>query len=290
MTLFAVLLMQQFFRRETDLHFHEINPRKYSQVHTSQNTTRPERRGNPHGFDLPDPKQLACRIDTGHTRNCWYDIATITGLDRGLYKSEKTGVYEGDPIRLTIVMGDREQISISQIINQKSGQLSGFAKGTRLRLKYPTDGLTFRGTVISSFSTPLRESTLRNDPTLYKAVADAIKTKPNRRVLKPESWHHWVIIGRPRPRILKASVNGPYVTPGHLLTQTALWWESMVENVKDILKPIAERAWQVNVSDSELTQITNLVRSCQDVLGETEAFKEGMIAILASPAFLLVNE
>ena len=131
----------------------------------------------------------------------------------------------------------------------------------------------------------------QNDPTLYKEVADAIQTKPNRRVLKPESWHHWVDYWQgPRPRILKASVNGPYYDSWPPARQTALLGGNpRVENVKDILKPIAERAWRRNVSDSELTQITNLVRSCQDVLGETEAFKEGMIAILASPAFLLVN-
>lgn len=278
-----------------DLHFYEISPSEILSAHTSQNTTRPERRGDPNGFDFLDPKQLAyfesipVIPETG-----WYDIAIdCIGLDRGLYKSEKTGVYEGDPIRLTIVMGDREQtfdLSDDQITEIRTTQW--LAKGTRLRLKYPTDGLTFRGNGNFKFQYAIAgEYIKQNDPTLYKEVADAIKTKPNRRVLKPESWHHWVDYWQgPRPRVLKASVNGPYYDSWPPARQTALLGGNpRVENVKDILKPIAERAWRRNVSDSELTQITNLVRSCQDDLGETEAFKEGIIAILASPAFLLVN-
>ena len=62
----------------------------------------------------------------------WYDIAIdCIGLDRGLYKSEKTGVYEGDPIRLTIVMGDREQtfdLSDDQITEIRTTRW--LAKGT----------------------------------------------------------------------------------------------------------------------------------------------------------------
>ena len=79
--------------------------------HTSQNTTRPERRGRREGFDFLDPKQLAYLEGfrtvpaTGH-----YKITVrATGLDRRTYIAEKTGVHHGDPIRITALMGDRSR-------------------------------------------------------------------------------------------------------------------------------------------------------------------------------------
>ena len=62
-----------------------------------------------------------------------------------------------------------------------------------------------------------------------------------------------------------------------------------VQNAIAILKPIAERAWRREVQDAELSQIVQLVQSKVAELGDIEALKEGIVAILASPAFLILN-
>ena len=56
-----------------------------------------------------------------------------------------------------------------------------------------------------------------------------------------------------------------------------------------MLQPIAERAWRRQPRAGELDPIVELVQSKAKDLGNIEALKEGIVSILVSPQFLLLN-
>lgn len=273
----------------------EIAPTQIFAAHTKQNTKRPDRQGKPDGFDFLDPKQLAyfkpfkTVPETG-----WYKITIkCVAMDRGRYDSEKTGIYDADPIRLSVLMGDRQKtfdVSDDQPMTIELKQW--LAKGTRLRLRYPTDGLTLRGNGNFKFQNAIAGEYIKeHDPELYRKVAAAIVHKPGRRVLKPSSWHHWVDYWQgPRPRILGATVEGPFYETWPPARQRRLLGENpKAEDAEKILMPIAERAFRRRVRDGELDRIVQLVRNRKRDLGDVEALKEGIVAILTSPPFLVLN-
>ncbi len=274
---------------------YEIESTEILSAHTSQNIKRPERRGKTEGFDFLDPRELAYFENFPVVQKTgWYRISIhCTGLDRGYYDAEKTGIYDDDPIQLTILMGNRERtydLPDEEVIELELTEW--LAAGTRLRLRYPTDGLTLRSNGNFKFQYAIAgEHIKEHDPVLYDKVASSIVTRPGRRVLKPESWHHWVDYWRgPRPRIVSAAVEGPFFHSWPPQRQVSLLGEDpSVEKAASILKPIAERAWRREVHDEDLVHIVRLVQSKQSDLGDVGALKEGIIAILASPSFLLLN-
>jgi len=272
---------------------YEVGPTQILSAHTSQNIKRPERRGRSSGFEFLDPKQLAyfgpfkTVPETG-----WYRISIrCTALDRGHYPSTETGVHDADPIRLIVQFGNRHREFELPDDKVKVIELREWlARGTRLRLRYPTDGLTLRGNGNFKFQNAIAGEYLKkHDPDLYQRVADAIVTKPGRRVLRPESWHHWVNYWRgPRPLVLGATIQGPFYDSWPPQRHAALLPELKPgDTVEDLLKPIATRAWRRTLKDGELDHIVKLIESNEEKIGKTEAFKEGLIAILASRDFLL---
>jgi len=274
---------------------YEISSTQIFAAHTSQNTKRRERQGTAEGFDFLDPKQLAyfkpfpVVPETG-----WYTISIrCTGLDRGLYAAEKTGIYGADPIRLTVQMGDRERtfdLPDEQVVDIELTEW--LAKGTRLRLQYPTDGLTLRSNGNFKFQNAIAGEYIKeHNPALYEKVVAGITRKPGRRKLPPQSWHHWVDYWRgPRPRIYGATIEGPFYKTWPPQRQTALLGDHpTADQAETILHPIAERAWRREVASEDLTQIVQLVRTKQQELGDVAALKEGLVTILASPSFLLLN-
>ncbi|MEW4488163.1 DUF1592 domain-containing protein [Thalassoglobus sp. JC818] len=274
---------------------YQINSREILSAHTSQNVKRPERRGKRDGFEFLDPKELAYfeKFPVVPTTG-WYKISIrCTGLDRGYYEAEKTGIYDDDPIRLTVAMGNRERtydLPDNEVVEIELTEW--LAAGTRLRFRYPTDGLTLRSNGNFKFQNAIAGEYIKeHDPELYQQVADSIVTKPGRRILKPESWHHWVEYWRgPRPRIDSATVEGPLFNSWPPRRQVALIGDNpKAEDAASILQPIAERAWRREVRNGELAPFVQLVQSKRQSLGDVEALKEGIIAILASPPFLLLN-
>ena len=264
-------------------------------AHTSQNITRPERFGKKAGFDFLDPRKLTyfqnfkTVPDTG-----WYRIKIrCTGLDRGRYDSAETGIYDNDPIRMKVILGNREQVfELPDNEVMEIDLKEWVAGGSRLRLHYPTDGLKQRGNGNFKFQNAITGYYLKeHDPETYKKVVDAIKPTRSGRVRKPEDWHNWPDYWMgPRPRVYSAEIEGPFFDSWPPKRQVALIGENpKASNALEILKPIAERAWRRNVDDGELGQIVQLVQSKSDQLGDVEALKEGIVAILSSPPFLLLN-
>ncbi|MFL2943455.1 MAG: DUF1588 domain-containing protein [Limisphaerales bacterium] len=274
----------------------EVPPTAIRSEHTSQNTTRPERRGRREGFDFLDPKQLAYLegFRTVPTTGHYKITVRATGLDRRTYTAEKTGVHHGDPIRITARMGDRSRTFDLPDNQPRNIVLNEWlAVGTRFRLRYPTDGLTLRGNGNFKFQYAIGgEHIKETDPKLWLEIAQGPKSRRNtgeRR--RPESWHNWVDHWQgPRPRLLSATVEGPFYESWPPKRQVALLGKNpLAKNAAAILRPIAERAWRRPVRDGELKSIVSLVQAKAAKLGDVEALKEGLVAVLVSPAFLLLN-
>ena len=274
---------------------YQVHSTEIIAAHASQNTTRPERYGRPEGFDFLDPQKPAY-FESFKTapQTGWYKITIrCTGKDRGRYDSQETGIYDGDPIRLSVRLGDRQRVFELPDDEVLEIQLKEWiAAGSRLRLHYPTDGLRLRGNGNFKFQNAITGQYLKeHDPPLYAKVVAAIKPKSGRRVRGPASWHHWVDYWMgPRPRVFSAAVEGPIYESWPPKRQVALIGRHpQVKNAEAILQPIARRAWRREVRADELDPIVRLVQSKAEQLGDIEAFKEGIVAILASPPFLLLN-
>jgi len=274
---------------------YEIAPTAIRAKHYKQNTQRRERQGRAEGFDFLDPRQLGyfedleIVPDTGR-----YKITIrVIGKDRGVYDAEDTGVYHGDPILLTARMGDREKTF--ELADERVTEIEldeWLAAGTRFLLEHPTDGLKNRGNGNFKFQYAIGgEHIRRTNPERWRQIVAGIKTKPGRKPKRPESWHHWVDHWRgPRPRILGATIDGPYFDSWPPKRQVALLGQNpTVKNAARILRPIAERAWRRPVRKGELDRILSLVRTKAATMTDIDALKEGIVAILVSPAFLLHN-
>ena len=217
-----------------------------------------------------------------------------TGKDRGVYDANATGIYENDPIRLRVHLGDRIrdfELPDDEVLEIELDEW--LAVGSKLRLSYPTDGLRLRGNGNFKFQYAIAHDYLKeNDPERYRRVLEEIVPRaPKRTAKSPRHWSHWIQDWEgPRPRLFGAEVEGPIYDSWPPRRQVALLGEDpMPENAEAILRPIAERAWRRAVRAGELAPIGNLVRSNTERLGVIGAFKEGIIAILVSPSFLLVN-
>tara|TARA_R110002049_G_scaffold4601_5_gene32112 strand:- start:161827 stop:164289 length:2463 start_codon:yes stop_codon:yes gene_type:complete len=274
---------------------YEIAPTEIISAHTSANITRAERPGLPGGFDFLDPARRAYFKSFKEAPETGFYNITIrcTGKDRGVYDASETGIYADDPIRLSVQLGARERVydlPDEEVIEIKMREW--VAAGSSLRLQYPTDGLRMRGNGNFKFQNAITGEYLKeHDPDRYAKVVAAIKTPKSRRVKSVDSWHHWVDdwMGA-RPRIFNAVVEGPFYETWPPQRQVALIGQHpQAVNAEAILKPIAQRAWRRDVRAGELEPFVHLVQSKSDNIGDVEALKEGIVAILASPPFLLLN-
>ena len=221
-----------------------------------------------------------------------------TGKDRGVYDAAETGIHDGDPIRLRIHLGDRTRDF--DLPDEKPTEIQideWIAAGTRLELSYPTDGLRLRGNGNFKFQFSIAHDHIqKTNPELYAAVLqERLPMAPARTARSPRHWSHWTEQWQgPRPRLFGAEIEGPIYDRWPTRRQAALLGEApQAENAADILLPIAERAWRREVQSSDLDPIVRLVQSkAKDGVepqATIEALREGIVAILASPAFLLIN-
>ncbi|WP_236622006.1 DUF1592 domain-containing protein [Novipirellula maiorica] len=217
-----------------------------------------------------------------------------TGIDRGVYDYEKTGIYVDDPIRLSVHLGDR--VFTYALPDNEVMQIEldeWLAAGTKIQLSYPTDGLRQANNGNFKFQYRYAHDYLKeNDPKQYAKVVASIATKKKRERAKVVShWSNWTDYWQgPRPRVFGADVEGAINDDWPPKRQIALLGENpKAVDAEAILTPIAARAWRREVQPGELDTIIRLVQSRAKRLGDVEAFKEGIVAILVSPSFLLIN-
>lgn len=216
-----------------------------------------------------------------------------TGIDRGIYDSEETGHYEDDPIRIRVHLGDQtrdfdlpdEDVAALEIDEW-------LAEGTRIEISYLTDALRMKGNGNFKFQYRIAHDYLKDhDPKLYQRVVREEVPKARSRSDSPSHWVHWTKYWQgPRPRLFGADIEGPIYETWPPKRQAALLGSKpTAENALAILRPIAGRAWRRDIVDGELDSIVRMVRMRKASVGDVEALKEGIVAVLASPSFLMIN-
>ena len=216
------------------------------------------------------------------------------GIDREVYDPDATGVYHDDPIRMSVHLGARVRtfdLPDNEVMEIELDEW--IAAGTRLELSYPTDGLRMQGNGNFKFQYRIAHDYIKeNDPDRYaRVVEEQLPKAPGRTARNPSHWSHWVGEWEgPRPRVFSAAVEGPFYDSWPPRRQMALLGaDPQIGNAAEILRPIAERAWRRTVHKDELGAIVRLVESRAEQLGEVGALREGIVAILVSPSFLLIN-
>jgi hypothetical protein len=216
-----------------------------------------------------------------------------TGLDRTRYPEERTGRYHDDPIRLRVHLGD--EIRDFDLPDNTSHEIvvdEWLTVGTRIELSYPTDGLKQIGNGNFKFQFRIAHDYLKeHDTELYDYVVREEAPLARFRSDRPDHWVHWVKYWQgPRPRIFNAEVEGPlYESWPSQRQQRLLGNEPTLERAEEILAPIAARAWRRDVTPGELDPIVAMMREVETNEGTLKAFKEGIVAIMVSPSFLLAN-
>lgn len=247
------------------------------------------------GADIRDPgammvlEEFPVVPETG-----WYRIKVRAKvLDRHVYDQERTGIYDDDPIKLRMHLGVRPLDFV--LSEDKVGEFEEtvwLVKGTSVEMSFPTDGLRLIGNGNFKFQNRIAHDYIKeNNPELYQRVLKEEVPKAKYRSEEPAHWVHWVPHWQgPRPWIQSVQIQGPVFKSWPSKRQTALLGDSpSVKDAAKILKPIAQRAWRRPVSEDELAPIVQLVRSQAETLGEVGALKEGIVAIMVSPSFLLIN-
>ena len=275
---------------------YEVTANEMRMTSLSQAARRERANRTPESIDFLDPRlrvyfsNFKIAPATG-----WYRIKIrATGKDRGVYGADDTGIYDGDPIRLAVHLGDRKNV-----FDLPDGEAvdiemrEWIAAGTRLELSYPTDGLRLRGNGNFKFQYSIGHDYInQHNPGLYEAVLKEMLPKaPARTAKNPGHWSHWTEHWQgARPRLFLAEVEGPLYASWPPKRQLDLLGRTpRVQDAAAILRPIAERAWRRQVRNRELDPVVRLVRSRAGEMSDLDAIKEGIVAILASPSFLLMN-
>jgi hypothetical protein len=239
-----------------------------------------------------DPKRLAYLepFKSAPATGLYRITIRCTGKDRGLYDAAQTGIYDDDPIRMSILMGGRERVfelPDEEILEIKLHEW--IAAESLIQFHYPTDGLRLRSNGNFKFQNAITGMHLKqHDHDRYLKIL--ANRKPNHASRAPDAWHNWVDhwMG-PRPRIFSVVVEGPNYETWPPKRQLALIGnDPQIKNAEAILRPIAQRAWRRNVRAGELDDIVRLVKA-NAKFGDVEAIKEGIVAVLSSPPFLLLN-
>lgn len=250
---------------------------------------------NPDSLDFHDmrTRMVFTNFETVPATGRYRIKIRATGVDRDVYDEEETGTYHGDPIRLSVHLGDRVRTFELPDNKVKVIELDEWiVAGTKIQLSYPTDGLRQRGNGNFKFQYAIAHDHIKqNDPELYAKVFKEVVPKSRGRSNAPGHWSHWTESWQgPRPRVFGAEVEGPIYESWPPKRQVALLGDDpRASDAEAILRPIAARAWRRDVVDGELDTIVQLVQSRAKQLGDVEALKEGIVAVLVSPSFLLIN-
>lgn len=273
---------------------YEIAAENILRSNLKQNGGRNIQRGKNGVFDFLDPRlygyfeEFTTAPETGR-----YKIKIrCTGKDRLIYDSAKTGFYDGDPIQLSVHLGNR--VRTFELPDEEVFEIEldeWVAAGSRLQMHNPTDAFRLRGNGNFKFQYAIAgEHIKEHDPERYAARAVAVK-KSSRFRGSVARWPYWVTQWEgARPQVFGAVIEGPYFESWPPKRQVALIGEDpKAEDASSILEPIANRAWRRPVRERELDEIVEMVKMKSSTLSDVEAIKEGIVAILVSPAFLMQN-
>lgn len=215
------------------------------------------------------------------------------GVDHHVYDQDKTGIYDDDPIVLRITMGAKHKdITLPEEEFKDFVFDEWLIEGTPVRFSHHTDGLRMIGNGNFKFQNRIAHDYIKeNKPELYARVVNEEVPKAKNRSDSPSHWVHWVPYWQgPRPIIAEATIEGPIYENWPPTRQVSLLGQNpKASNAADILLPLARRAWRRPVTTEELQPIVKLVGSQAKHLGDVAALKEGIVAILVSPSFLMVN-
>ena len=242
--------------------------------------------GTQHQIYLP-------KFDTIPTTGRYRIRIFATGVDHHVYSQDDTGIYDDDPIVLRVTMGAKHRDI--ELPEESFGEFiidEWLIEGTPIRFSHHTDGLRMLGNGNFKFQNRIAHNHIKaNKPELYERVVRDEVPKAKYRSNSPSHWVHWVSYWEgPRPIIAEATIEGPFFETWPPKRQSDLLGQNPdVENATSILRPIAERAWRRPVKDDELQPITQLVQSQAVSLGHIGALKEGIVAVLVSPSFIMVN-
>ena len=216
-----------------------------------------------------------------------------TGVDHHVYSQDETGIYRDDPIVLRVTMGTKHKDI--ELPEESFGEFvidEWLVEGTPIRFSHHTDGLRMKGNGNFKFQNRIAHDYIKaNKPELYERVVREEVPKAKNRSNSPSHWVHWVPYWEgPRPIIAEATIEGPLYEAWPSKRQLNLLGQHpLAENAIEILRPIAQRAWRRQVSEQELQPIARLVQSQAAMLGHVGALQEGIVAILVSPSFIMVN-
>jgi len=273
---------------------YEISADKILRANLKQNGGKNIQRGKNGVFDFLDPRLYGYFEDftTAPATGRYRIKIRCTGKDRHVYDSAYTGFYDGDPIQLSVHLGNRVQTF--DLPDEKLFEIEldeWIAAGTRLKMFNPTDAFRERGNSNFKFQYAIAADHLKeHDPERYAAHINQVK-KARRYNGGPDRWPWWVTQWEgARPQVFSAEIEGPFYESWPPKRQVALIGQNpSIDKAAEILRPIAERAWRRPVRDGELDEIVALVTAKADTLDDVQALKEGIVAILVSPAFLLLN-
>ncbi|MDF1741656.1 MAG: DUF1588 domain-containing protein [Verrucomicrobiales bacterium] len=275
---------------------YEIPAERIFRQQLSQNNSRAIEKGENGVFDFLDPKLAGYFPDFEEApASGRYSIKiSCMGKDRGIYDVEETGYYHDDPVQLSVHMGDR--VKTFDLPDEKVIELEldeWIDAGTRVEMHFPTDAYTIRGNGNFKFQYGITPTHLKKyDPERYDELVSAIEKSPGRNKRKRiDTWHNWTDYWMgARPQVFSVEIEGPLYEAWPPKRQVALLGDSPVAaNAADILRPIANRAWRRPVKDGELEKIVDMVKEEAKTMGDIVALKEGIVAVLVSPAFLMAN-
>lgn|GEM_PF-1838000 len=215
-----------------------------------------------------------------------------TGIDRNVYGTRATGHFKNDPIIIRVHLGDRKrdfELPDNEVATLELNEW--LSAGTKIEVTYHTDALRLEGNGNFKFQYRIAHDYIqKNDPKLYKHVVTNEVPKAKTRSTAPGHWMHWQKYWQgPRPRFFSAEVEGPFYEQWPPIRQTKLLTQDTSANrALEILMPIAQRAWRRVVTEQELAPYVQLVQQKAKTLGDIPALKEGIVAILSSPSFLIL--
>ncbi len=222
------------------------------------------------------------------------------GVDRTRYDTSGSGFYSGDMIRLLVRLGAHDHVF--ELPDEELAEITldeWLADGSQLSLHHPTDAHRMLHNGGFKHQAILEGEYLeRNDPVEWKRLFEERYQEMTRGMPStkhdrdPSESKYWRYLWRgARPAIYSVEIDGPTFESWPPKRQVALVGANPdIQNAHDILEPIARRAWKRSLKPGELDSIVAFVETSAESMGTIEAFKEGILAIMLSPRFLMVND